>query len=477
MIGQATLLGQRGLYCLVFDHWWNCSGHVSRENWRGFLSVVVGFPTGTAYQSFSDRFKYDFVIGRFMDVLLVFVIIAAIILLGFLGEWVFDRTRIPDVLILILIGIGIGLFSSIGPTTFEPWTSVFTTFTLVFLLFQGALSISFKKLFSSLRRALVLTLVSFVLTVLAVTGGAMLLFGFKFLTALLLGMILGGTSSAVIIPMVRGLKLPDKYGVVLTLESAISDVFTIIGAVTVIGVISTGAVAGASIFNSVFSSFALALVLGGLAGVAWAFVLARFPRVNTSYMLTIAVIILVYAFTESPFIGASGAIAALVFGLVLGNAKGIMHSLKKLGARISEEDVKKRVLTNSALSFYSEIGFFVKVFFFVYLGLLIDFSQAGLFFLAVLLTVVLYLVRPVAVFAAFFSDRVSEEAKVALETLIPKGLAAAVLAQLAIQEGVPGAETMGAVVLAVILVSIVLTSVLIFLNRQGRFNGVYRWKT
>jgi len=255
-----------------------------------------------------------------MDVLLIFIIVALIIVLGFLGEIIFEKTKIPDVIFLIIIGMILGVTMDLGPQDFAPWASIFATFTLVFLLFQGALNISFAKLFKSLKQASMLTILSFVLTVTAVTIGSVFVIGLDFLPALLLGMILGGTSSAVIIPMVNGLKLPDKYGVVLTLESALSDVLTIIGSITVMGIIMTGTLSSSSVVNTILSSFALALVIGLAIGIVWAVVLARFPRVNNSHMLTIAIIIALYAVVESAYVGASGAIAALVFGLILGNA-------------------------------------------------------------------------------------------------------------------------------------------------------------
>lgn len=409
-----------------------------------------------------------------MDVLLIFIIIALIIILGFLGEIIFEKTKIPDVIFLIIIGMVLGVTLDLGPQDFAPGASIFATFTLVFLLFQGALNISFAKLFKSLKQASMLTILSFTLTVTAVTIGSILVIGLDFLPALLLGMILGGTSSAVIIPMVNGLRLPDKYGVVLTLESALSDVLTIIGSITVMGIITTGTLSSSSVVNTILSSFALALVIGLAIGIVWAIVLARFPRVKNSHMLTIAIIIALYAVVESAYVGASGAIAALVFGLILGNAKPLLVSLKNAGMKLKEKDVKKTVLSESARSFYSEIGFFVKVFFFVYLGLLINISDPLILLWGAILTFIIYLVRPFATYLTF-SEYLRPQNKVALQALIPKGLAAAVLAQLAVQEGIAGAEQIVAVVLSVVFLSILLTSAMILLNQKGLFNGFYSW--
>ena len=58
-----------------------------------------------------------------------------------------------------------------------------------------------------------------------------------------------------------------------------------------------------------------------------------------------------------------------------------------------------------------------------------------------------------------------------LEVLIPKGLAAAVIAQSAIQKGVPGAEQLATPVLSIIIVSIAFTSLLVFLSSKFGFAG------
>jgi len=143
--------------------------------------------------------------------------------------------------------------------------------------------------------------------------------------------------------------------------------------------------------------------------------------------------------------------------------------------KIKEKDVKKTILSTSAMSFYSEIGFFVKVFFFVYLGLLINISDPLVLLWGVILTFIVYLVRPFATFLTF-RERLQSQNRVALQALIPKGLAAAVLAQLAVQEGIAGAEQIVAVVLSVVFLSILLTSTMILLNQKGLFNGFYSWR-
>ncbi|MCF7872157.1 cation:proton antiporter [Candidatus Woesearchaeota archaeon] len=411
-----------------------------------------------------------------MDILSTFAVLTAIIIIGYFSELLFKKTRIPDVLILILVGVflryGVGWAN---PDSLGEGTQLFTTFTLIFLLFQGSLAIDFKTLFKSVKGASVLTIFSFFLTVAIVMLLSMLLFQMNFITALLLGMILGGTSSAVVIPMVKSLPLGKDIKSLLTLESAISDVLCIIGSLTIINIILTGQVSGVGVANNILSSFALALVFGAIVGLIWVHLLDKFDDLKQAYMVTVAVVIGLYALIESPLIAASGAIGALAFGLVLGNSRAILRLFHSNDKKKSEEEslTISAVLNKSAQNFFQEISFFVKVFFFVYLGILMDFSSVTIYLLSFLIVVGIYLIRPLAVKLSLGRHNLGNLDRTSLEVLIPKGLAAAVLVQLAIQSGVPGADLMTAPVLAVVFLSILLTSILVILNGKGLFNGVW----
>lgn len=409
------------------------------------------------------------------DVLFTFSIIAVIIILGYLTELLFKKTGVPDV--LFLIGAGIFLNSVLGwvdQSQFGFGAEVFATFALIFILFQGSLNIEFKTLFATFRHTTVLTVLSFILTTTIVTLICMFFLGLPFSLSLLVGMALGGTSSAVVIPLVNNLdSVHKRHKLILTVESAISDVLVIIGALTIIGISLTGNVDGAAIFRDILSSFSLAIVVGFLVGLLWIHLVRKSHSLRYSYILTIAVLIGLYAFVESPLIGASGAIAALAFGLALGNSKYLISALYQTKKSDEDNKVLSNVLSPSAKTFYEEISFFVKVFFFVYLGILMDFSNLGVYLWAAVITLAIYLIRPIAVSLCFRKEKLDVQTRTGLEVLIPKGLAAAVLAQLAVARGVPGGEKIVPIILAVIFLSIVLSAVLIFLSSKNLFKGFY----
>ena len=399
-----------------------------------------------------------------MGLEVLFATIGVIIFLGFIGEMVFKKTNIPDVIWLILFGIVISRFFDIRSVTYaNDLIPIFTTFALLFILFEGALSIKLKDLFKSMSKTTIITFLSFVLSILVMIAiGAII--GWPLLQSLLIGAIIGGTSSAVVIPISQKLNIKDETESIFKLESSISDVLCILSSITIMGIIIGLDVSVSGTLNSLFGSFAIALLIGAVAGFLWIPLLKYIKEKFTkSYLITIAFLLIVYAFVE--FIGANGAIAALAFGIVMGNSKRISSAL-------NHEDTKE-VLSSSDKFFYSQISFFVKAFFFVFLGMMIDFSNPFPFIVAGVITLALFFIRPLAI--APVAGKFEERDRAALETLIPKGLAAAVLAQLVeirfAEAGMSIFEGFGSMIMAVVLFSIVLSSILVFLVERGWFLG------
>ncbi len=437
-------------------------------------------------------FIYDCLIFLFiMFVEMVFLVVAILLFFGFFGEWVFEKTKIPDVIWLILIGI---ILSSV-----LNWTSsaslasaapFFTTFALIYLLFEAGINTDIKSFLKSAPRGLALSILSFVFSF-GIVFGLSLLLGESVGLSLLLGVILSGVSSAVVIPVINGIKDLDKTTKLsLMFDSAFSDVLCILGTVTIIQILTLEtSVDGFLIFKDVLSSFVIAIGLGILAAFLWNNLLS--PKINNHHLvLTIAFMLIIYSVTQ--LLGANGAIASLVFGLILANTtkikdafnpscdvkssktnskKSISKSSKKSLIESNPEVSALKLITKHSKDVYGELAFAIKTFFFVYLGILVNFSNPLSFVWALIFVVGLFLARPFAVFLSFGKSTKLSDAKL-LSTLIPKGLAAAVLVQLPIQAGIPGAESLVNIVLAVILISILLSSLFTLLSTNDRFKGV-----
>lgn len=394
-----------------------------------------------------------------MELEVILAAVGVVIVIGYLAEVFFSKTRIPDVIWLIGLGILIGpVFGVVKPLDVEGAAEFFTAFALLFILFEGGLHIRINDLMKSMYGATTITIVNFIVSVIVIAAIARF-FGWGWENAFLLGTMLGGTSSAVVVPIVRKLKMSTNNSLILILESAFTDVISIVAALTLINIINLGTVTLGSVLNSLFGSFAIAIFLGGIIGFIWILLLEKFEALTRSYFLTIGILLVVYGITE--FAQSSGAIAGLTFGIVLGNARKIL----------SLDQTTNDTLTNSAKLFFSQISFFVKTFFFVYIGILLDFTNIWALFLAASITVAVFLVRPISVRLAYKEPAEKNADRQIMESMVPKGLAAAVLAQVPLQYGLVGAENFLTPVIATILFTIILTTIFVFMAGKGYYKG------
>lgn len=394
-----------------------------------------------------------------MEVITVFFFAAMIIFIGFLAELVFDKTGIPDIFWLMLLGIAIGYFTDLSKNPILlALGPIFTTFALIFILFEGVLSVNLQSILTGVSKGIGLTLVNFTLSVLSV-GGIMWLFGWNLLYGMLLGAILSDSSQAVIISLQKKLNISDKAGMLLTFESVISDVFVIVGSLAIINVIVLNSFSAIEVMKTVVYSFFLAIMIGLIFGYLWIKLLPHMDKYSKSYITTIALLILLYGFTE--YLKANGPLACLAFGIVVGNSKKIAHMLKKeTGYNMS----------NSAKFFYYEISFFLKTFFFVYIGLVINLAEFRLILIGFLIAVVLFLMRVISVYITAREFTAKEMSF--FEALNPKGLAAAVVAQIPLSYGLSHASDFPTIVMSTIVASTVFSIIGVFLTEKTKYEGI-----
>ena len=387
---------------------------------------------------------------------LAIVFIGLLIFAAHLFTEIFSRKRIPDVLLLMIIGLVIGpILHWVSPEMMGSLGSIFTTITLVILLFESGTQLNFETLLKSIRGTMKLTTINFLLTMVVVAGLAVLLAKLDIWTSLMLGAILGGTSSAVIIPMVSQLKICPKSRTILILESAFSDVLCIVFALALLEVIESGSMNIGIVLGKVLYSFLLAALIGIVSAILWSYVLDKVRHVKNSILTTPAFVFIVYGISE--WLGCSGAIASLAFGIAMANIDKIyIRFLKKM---LKTEPTK---LNDTEQQLFSEVVFLLKTFFFVYIGISIQLNHLWPIFIGFIITVVLFILRiPIVQISIWKKDDIAPEDKAFMAGMVPKGLAAAVLATIPLQAGVSGGEIIQNIVFAVILFSIVFTSIMV----------------
>ena len=378
----------------------------------------------------------------------------------------FSRTNIPDVLVLMLIGILIGpVLGIVSPEDFGKVGSLLATIALVVILFESGTSLDLDVLGHSIGTTGFLTIACFVLTTVVVAAVGMAMLDLDLMPALLLGLTLGGTSSAVVIPMVSALKLSEKPATVLVLESALTDVLCIVGVFAMLQIMTQGDVAAGKVVGGVMAALVFAAVFGVVGGIGWLLVLGKVRDFPNTISSTLAYVFIVYGATEA--LGFSGAIAALALGITLTN-------FQKFGLhRIPNLDKNIEPLNEVDLIFYREAVFLLKTYFFVYLGISIHFGAIGPATVAIVMVLLVYVLRLLLTRVVFRDPSYTLRDTAVTSMMAPKGLAAAVLAALPLQYGIAGGETIRDTTYMVVLFSISLTAVLVMAYPAPAVRNLY----
>lgn len=284
---------------------------------------------------------------------------------------------------------------------------------------------------------------------------------FSVLASITLGAILGGTSSAVVIPIVGKLTIGDETKTVLILESALTDVFSIVLALACVQAFSSGSINIGATIGSVISSFVLATIIGIAGALLWSRILTKIRNIQNSIFTTPAFVFIIYGLSE--LLGFNGAIATLAFGISMANLEVFTGFFMR---KIMGGEPHK--LNRKELIFLKEIAFLLKTFFFVYIGISIIYDDITSLLIGASFTFILYIIR-LFISKYFSPTSASIMDKSIISMISPKGLAAAVLATIPAMVGMPEGNIIKNIVYAVVFFSILLTSVLIIGNNK------YEW--
>ena len=378
----------------------------------------------------------------------------------------FRKTNIPDVLMLMLLGIVLGpVFGVVTPEDFGKIGSLIATIALVVILFESGTSLDLDTLSKLLATTGFLTFWCFVLTTVIVTFIGIYVLDLHVMPATMLGVILGGTSPAVVIPLVHALKLSQQPATVLVLESALADVLSIVGVFALLQVHVQGGLEPGKIVGGVLAALIFAAIIGVLGGIGWMLVLGKIRDFPDTISSTLAFLFILYGVAE--MLGFSGAIAALTLGITLTN-------YEKLGLRaIKQLDRKIEPLSDTDLSFYRESVFLLKTYFFVYLGISIRFGHVSIAITAAVMVVLVFMMR-LALSRMVFRDAGYSRRDTAFASMMgPKGLASAVLAALPLQFHVEGGEVIRDTTYMVVLISITLSAVLVMSYQAPLVQRIY----
>ncbi|MFA5412811.1 MAG: cation:proton antiporter [Candidatus Micrarchaeia archaeon] len=349
-----------------------------------------------------------------METLVAFGLISGIIMAGFIGEIMFRRLGIPGVLLLLALGYMLGpVTHQLDVNMLKGIEYIVGPLALAILLFDGGLDLNIYRLVHESGRGILMAILMMVTAMLA-TAGIWMALGYDPLMGAILGAIVGGTTSTIITAIAGKIGISEKAKQFLVVESALTDVLTVVVTIALLGVVMTGTASVQGTGKELASSFSIGGLIGAVLGLIWIALSRKLGGISFSYMLTVAILLFAYLITE--YFGASGAIAALMFGIMLGNHKEIATMLR----------FKDAAETPNIFRFQSEIGFLVRTFYFVYMGTLVSITAGLPVLLGAAVMAGLIVARFVSAKISTFRSDLSQYSK-QINIMMPRGLATAVM--------------------------------------------------
>jgi NhaP-type Na+/H+ or K+/H+ antiporter len=403
--------------------------------------------------------------------------LAGIIILGIVAQWFAWKFKIPAILPLLLIGLLVGpiaaeFLSEDGTKWIEPiWNGskglfpgdslyYFVSLAISIILFEGGLTLKRNEIIN----------VGPVITKLITLGSAITFFGggivahYIFdlgweLSFLFSGLIIV-TGPTVITPILRNIPLKKDISTVLKWEGILIDPIGALVAVLVFEFISVGG--GGGFTKTALIEFGKILLFGTTFGFTFAHALAFSinKKMIPHYLLNVvslSAVLLVFVLSEM-FAHESGLLAVVVMGMVLGNGK--LANLKEL------------------LYFKESLSVLLISILFILLSANINIEDLLLLYTwktAALFMIVVFIIRPIAVFASTRNSNLKLNEKLFISWVGPRGIVAAGIASLfgskLIKQEVEGAEYITPLVFMIVLGTVLLnaTTARLFAKMVGVF--------
>jgi NhaP-type Na+/H+ or K+/H+ antiporter len=376
---------------------------------------------------------------------------------GVIAQSTARHLRIPGIVLLLGAGVILGPdgLGVLRPDDLGGALSILVEFAVAVILFQGGLSLNWKRL---RREATTIRLLVSVGAVVTAVGGAIAsrsILGWSWPLSILFGALVIVTGPTVITPLLRRIKLEHRLETILEAEGVFIDAVGAILAVVVLEVVLSPSRSSVALG---LAGVPTRLVFGALFGLGGGVLIALMLRfrglVPEGYENVFALTLALALFqTSNAIVAETGIVSVIVAGLVVGNRPMPV---------VSELREFKEQLTVMFIGML-----------FVLLAADVRLAQVGVLGwtgVAVVLAL-MFIVRPVDVFVCTWGSGLSLKRKAFLSWLAPRGIVAAAIASLFYERmtalGMNGGAELRALVFMVIAVTVVV---------QGTTGGIVaRW--
>lgn len=340
------------------------------------------------------------------------LMLAGIMILGALAQWLGWMMRLPAILLLLLFGFLAGpVTGAIQPDDlFGKMLLPFVSISVALILFEGGLTLNIRELSGGGRVVLMLVTVGALITwVLVAAAAYFLIRDFDFGLSVLLGAILTVTGPTVVQPLLRHIRPTGTVNAILKWEGIVIDPIGAVLAVIAFEVISDGRYEHA--LPQAVWTVSRTLILGSAIGLAGATILAvairRFWIPDHLHTLIASMMVVTVFAGSNWLLHESGLMAVTVMGIALANQR---HA-----------DMRH------ILEFKENLRVFLLSTVFVLLSARLQLSDVGSAGVGaiIFLIALLFIVRPASVFVSTIGSKLTWRERAFLAWMAPRGIVAA----------------------------------------------------
>jgi cell volume regulation protein A len=380
-----------------------------------------------------------------------FAFLGGLLVLAFAANRLYRLTRVPDVILLMMVGLLLGpILGWIKAAEFDSITHILGTLALILILFEGGLELNVRDALQRFPGGVLLSVLSFGFSMGFVTLVAWKSHVFSPRSGLLVGAVVGCVSSTIVLPVLQQIRVSPPVRLTLVIDASLSDVLGVLAVGILLDFGRGHGLSVAGFLAGAFSKLLLSIAIAVLTGILWARLLPVLSEQRFWQALTFSVLVLLYACAQS--LSHGGLVAVLAFGLTLANVRYVHPLLLEVIPSLASNRPERH---HEILSFHSELGFLVRSFFFILLGVIVRLERLrGYALLAIGVISALVLARWVAVKASSWSwGEASREARDLALWIFPRGLITAVLAIQVIEARGSDFAFLPALAFAIILVT------------------------
>ncbi len=384
------------------------------------------------------------------EVVIAFSTLAAIMVLSFIGEIIAKKIFVPSAILLVFLGIVCGpllhLFEYEALVAAVPFIA---PLTIAFVCFEAGEEMNVYRMLRSSGRAAVLSVLGFVFSVIPVGVLLRFVLGLDWGFAFMLASAWSGMNLIIVNTVSDLLKLKKESRTTLTLLTMIDDPLVMISTLAILNYILLGGVSFQETASALMSNISISICIGALIGLAWLNLLYIARKTKFIYTFTLAAILFFYSLVE--MLGGTGGIAIFVFGLIIGNYRSVITTLKLRLEKKQLSGIVRRID-----GFHSEITFMLRSFFFTFLGLIYTFAGVTELLIGLAISILLHITRYLAFkIGTIRSPLKSDLPEIGL--IVGQGVAAAAMSTLPLAYDFPNAAFYTNIALNVLLFTNILS--------------------